>query len=231
MGFFTYIIKRAIYYIWEKLKITKKHLVSKQRSEHGHKADLIKLNKTVLEQVIAGYTKESGVRNLDRKIAGIMRGVARRVAMEEPYNVNVTKEDIELYLGPKLYDDDKYVVSNTAGIAVGLAWTQVGGDILFIESSLSKGKGKLTLTGNLGDVMKESATTALSYIKAHAAELSITDSRFEETDIHIHVPEGAIPKDGSQTGARLKPRPSYRAQGQASQKEVPGQQLRSSLHL
>jgi len=158
------VIQLSGYSTEEKIEIAKKHLVPKQRLEHGLKASHVKLNKQVLEYLIQGYTKESGVRSLERKIAGVMRGIAKRVAMEEEYNVVVTQEDVVTYLSHPLFDNDKYSKTDTPGVAVGLAWTRVGGDILFIETSLSKGKGKLTLTGNLGDVMKESATTALSYM-------------------------------------------------------------------
>ena len=189
------VIQLSGYSTEEKIEIAKKHLVPKQRLEHGLKASHVKLNKQVLEYLIQGYTKESGVRSLERKIAGVMRGIAKRVAMEEEYNVVVTQEDVVTYLSHPLFDNDKYSKTDTPGVAVGLAWTRVGGDILFIETSLSKGKGKLTLTGNLGDVMKESATTALSYIKSNHEMLNIDTTAFEEKDIHIHVPEGAIPKD------------------------------------
>ncbi len=197
------IIELSGYSLEEKVEIAKKHLVKKQREEHGLKAEHVKLNKGIIEQLIQGYTKESGVRSLDRKIASVMRGIAKRVAMEEPYNVSVTQEDLNTYLGSARFDNDRYTVNGTPGVAVGLAWTRVGGDILFIETSLSKGKGKLTLTGNLGDVMKESATTALSYIKSNSEELNIDSTSFENTDIHIHVPEGAIPKDGPSAGITM----------------------------
>ena len=197
------VIQLSGYSTEEKIEIAKKHLVPKQRLEHGLKASHVKLNKQVLEYLIQGYTKESGVRSLERKIAGVMRGIAKRVAMEEEYNVVVTQEDVVTYLSHPLFDNDKYSKTDTPGVAVGLAWTRVGGDILFIETSLSKGKGKLTLTGNLGDVMKESATTALSYIKSNHEMLNIDTTAFEEKDIHIHVPEGAIPKDGPSAGITM----------------------------
>ncbi len=197
------IIEISGYSIEEKVEIARKHLVKKQRIEHGLKAEHVKINKGILEGIIKGYTKESGVRSLDRKIASVMRGIAKRVAMEEDYNISVTIEDLKTYLGPSRFDNDQYVKNTTPGVAVGLAWTRVGGDILFIETSLSKGKGKLTLTGNLGDVMKESATTALSYIKSNSTDLNIDSTAFEETDIHIHIPEGAIPKDGPSAGITM----------------------------
>ena len=191
------------YSVEEKIDIAKKHLIPKQLEEHGLKKNQVKLKKGILKQVIEGYTRESGVRSLNRKIAGLMRSVATRVAKEEAYNTDVTSEEVKDYLGPKVFSNDKYSKQQPAGVAVGLAWTSVGGDILFIEVSLSKGKGKLTLTGNLGDVMKESATSALSYIKAHAEQLGIEESVFTEKDIHIHVPEGAIPKDGPSAGITM----------------------------
>lgn len=197
------VIQLSGYSTEEKIEIAKKHLVPKQRLEHGLKASHVKLNKQVLEYLIQGYTKESGVRSLERKIAGVMRGIAKRVAMDEEYNVVVTQEDVVTYLSHPLFDNDKYSKTDTPGVAVGLAWTRVGGDILFIETSLSKGKGILTLTGNLGDVMKESATTALSYIKSNHEMLNIDTTAFEEKDIHIHVPEGAIPKDGPSAGITM----------------------------
>jgi len=197
------IIQLSGYSVEEKIEIAKKHLVPKQRLEHGLKANQIKLNKTILEMLVQGYTKESGVRSLERKIAGVMRSVAKRVAMEETYNITVTEEDVITYLSHPIFDNDKYAQTDTPGVAVGLAWTRVGGDILFIETSLSKGKGKLILTGNLGDVMKESATTALSYIKSNHETLNIDTTEFDEKDVHIHNPEGAIPKDGPSAGITM----------------------------
>jgi len=197
------IIQLSGYSVEEKVEIAKKHLVPKQRLEHGLKANQVKLNKGILQMLVEGYTKESGVRSLERKIAGVMRSIAKRVAMEEEYNVTVTEEDVVTYLSHPIFDLDKYAMTDTPGVAVGLAWTRVGGDILFIETSLSKGKGKLTLTGNLGDVMKESATTALSYIKSNHEALNIDTTAFDERDIHIHVPEGAIPKDGPSAGITM----------------------------
>ncbi len=197
------IIQIAGYSTEEKIEIAKKHLVPKQRLAHGLKAEHIKLNKSVLKTLVEQYTKESGVRSLDRKIAEVMRHVAKKVAMEESYKVSVVADDLEGMIGAGRFDVEKDTKLSTPGVAVGLAWTQVGGDILFIETSLSKGKGKLTLTGNLGDVMKESAATALSYIKSHSDEFNIDDTLFEEKDIHIHVPQGAIPKDGPSAGVTI----------------------------
>ncbi len=187
----------------EKVSIAKRHLVPKQRKEHGLSGRQVRLNNKVIEQTIQEYTRESGVRSLDRQLAGIMRHLAKKVAMEEPYNISVKPTELREILGPTRFSPDMYKEENVPGVAVGLAWTPVGGDILFIETSLSKGKGKLTLTGNLGEVMKESATTALSYIKANSEELGLDPKIFEERDIHIHVPEGAIPKDGPSAGITM----------------------------
>ncbi|NUQ25123.1 MAG: endopeptidase La [Saprospiraceae bacterium] len=197
------IIEISGYSLEEKVEISKRHLAPHQRDEHGLKPQHVKLNSEVIAKVIKEYTQESGVRSLDRQIAGIMRNIAKKVAMEEPYNVQVKPEDLHEMLGPTRYEPDMYQEVNSSGVAVGLAWTSVGGEILFIESSLNKGKGHLTLTGNLGDVMKESATTALSFIKAHSEALGITPETLEQSDIHVHVPEGAIPKDGPSAGITM----------------------------
>jgi ATP-dependent Lon protease len=187
----------------EKVEIAKRHLIPKQLKDHGLKQSAITLSGQIIELIIQKYTRESGVRSLDRSLAGVMRFVARKVAMNEKYSPRIDENDIKEALGPVKYDKDQYARTDVAGVAVGLAWTSVGGDILFIEASVSKGKGKLVLTGNLGDVMKESASTALSYIKAHAASLDIDPEIFENTDIHVHVPEGAIPKDGPSAGITM----------------------------
>lgn len=187
----------------EKIEIAKKHIIAKQREEHGLKPEQVKLSNKVLEYIIEHYTRESGVRSLDRQIAAIMRRIAKYVAMEDNYNINISSDEIRSMLGPTKVSKDEYQLLDTPGVAVGLAWTQVGGDILFIEVSLSKGNGSLTLTGNLGNVMKESATTALSYIKAHTEQLGISPDVLKEQDIHIHVPEGAIPKDGPSAGITM----------------------------
>jgi len=187
----------------EKLEISKRHLVPKQRKEHGLKAKQIRLKNELIEQVIQKYTRESGVRSLDRQIAGIMRHVAKKVAMEEPYAITVPLTDLRTILGPERHTNDLYKEQQVPGVAIGLAWTRVGGDILFIETSLSMGKGKLSLTGNLGDVMKESATTALSFLKSHATKIGLEPDSFEGKDIHIHIPEGAIPKDGPSAGITM----------------------------
>ncbi len=187
----------------EKVEIAKRHLIPKQREEHGLKAKDVKLNAKVIGSIIESYTKESGVRSLNRQIGSVMRHVAKKVAMEETYSPTIKQEDIPDILGPTRFNKDLYQASPIPGVGIGLAWTSVGGEILFIESALSEGKGKLTLTGNLGDVMKESATTALSYIKSHSDQLNIEHKVFAERDIHIHIPEGAIPKDGPSAGITL----------------------------
>jgi len=178
-------------------------LIPKQRSDHGLKAKDIKLKNEAIKTIVKNYTRESGVRSLNRNIASVMRQIAKKVAMEEKYDVNLDGEAVSEILGVKKYGNEKYIRSHTPGVAVGLAWTRVGGDILFIESILSEGKGKLTLTGNLGNVMKESATTALSYLKANAKSIGLDSKFFKERDIHIHVPEGAIPKDGPSAGITM----------------------------
>ncbi|MFT5646857.1 MAG: ATP-dependent Lon protease, partial [Aureispira sp.] len=192
------------YSVEEKLEIAKRHLVSKQLKEHGLTAEDIELPDDALNKVISDYTRESGVRSLDRELAKVMRNVAKKVVTNTNDNKNLTPEDIGEILGPKKVNlDDIFEEEPEPGVALGLAWTSVGGDILFIESSLSKGKGKLTLTGNLGDVMKESATTALSYLRAHGESLGIKPEAFDETNIHIHVPAGGIPKDGPSAGITM----------------------------
>ncbi len=197
------IIQVSGYSIEEKVEIAKRHLIPQSLEEHGVKAEQIIISDEVLEQVAQEYTKESGVRSLKRQIDGIIRHHARKIAMEEPYNIHLQSDYLKEVLGPKRYSNEWYQEQQVPGVAVGLAWTQVGGDILFIETSLSKGKGTLTLTGNLGDVMKESASTALSFIKANADKFGIQQETFEKTNIHIHVPEGAIPKDGPSAGITM----------------------------
>ncbi len=187
----------------EKIEIAKQHLIPQQRTNHGLKAANIKLSPKVIEYVIDLYTRESGVRSLHRQLGGLMRSVAKSVAMEEEYSPSLSIEKVKKILGPERFTKDRYQRMNVPGVAVGLAWTRVGGDILFIESSLSTGKGKLILTGNLGDVMKESATTALSYLKANSESLGIEADLLSNKDIHIHVPEGATPKDGPSAGITM----------------------------
>lgn len=191
------------YTIEEKVEIAKRHLFPKQLKEHGLKAKDLKINKAGLELIIEGYTRESGVRNLERQIAKLIRHYAVKVASEENFESSITKENIEEVLGaPKLLRD-QYEGNDAAGVATGLAWTQVGGDILFIETALSKGKGSLTITGNIGKVMTESATIAMEYIKANAEELQISPEVIEKYNVHIHVPEGATPKDGPSAGVTM----------------------------
>jgi ATP-dependent Lon protease len=187
----------------EKVEIAKQHLISKQLKDHGLKARDIAISEEVLTEMIERYTRESGVRSLDRQIASLMRSIAKKVAMKEKYKAKLTIEETHEILGPPRYSKEMYLEVQKPGVAIGLAWTRVGGDILFIEVSDSDGKGKLTLTGNLGDVMKESASTALSFIRAHADALNIPVARFGTTDIHVHVPEGAIPKDGPSAGITM----------------------------
>ncbi|MCB0685240.1 MAG: endopeptidase La [Saprospiraceae bacterium] len=197
------IIEISGYSLEEKVEIAKRHLIPLLRKEHGLKANQIAIRATALKQLIHDYTRESGVRSLSRRIAGLMRHAAKLIAMDEVKSVTINAADLPAILGPARFNRDLYTESRVPGVAVGLAWTSVGGEILFIEVSLSEGTGKLTLTGNLGDVMKESATTALSFIKAHVKELGIDDTKFNKTDIHIHVPEGAIPKDGPSAGVTM----------------------------
>ena len=188
----------------EKVEIARKHLITKELENHGLNASHVKLSKQVLQVLIESYTRESGVRELNRQIASLMRKVAKLVATEEDYNVEISVEDLKTYLGAPRYSKDKYQGNEYAGVVTGLAWTQVGGEILFVESSLSKSKSpRLTLTGNLGDVMKESAMLALEYIKAHAEKLEIDPLMFDEWNVHVHVPEGAIPKDGPSAGITM----------------------------
>lgn len=197
------IIEIGGYSTEEKVEIAKKHLVPKQKEEHGLEKPDVKLKDEVLDYIIRKYTRESGVRGLNRQIAGVMRGVAKRKAMEEKYNKTVKITDLKSLLGVEKFPRERFAEDMVPGLAIGLAWTRVGGDILYIEASLSEGKGKLILTGNLGDVMKESATTALSYIKANADSLGISKEKLETSDVHIHVPEGAIPKDGPSAGITM----------------------------
>ena len=197
------IINVSGYTIEEKIEIAKKHLLPKQLKEHGLSAEDLKLGRTQTEKIIEGYTRESGVRGLDKKIAKVIRYVAKSIAMEKEYNISLTNKDIESILGVARLERDKYENNDVAGVVTGLAWTNVGGDILFIESILSKGKGSLNITGNLGKVMKESATIAMEYIKANADDFEINHQLFENYKAHIHVPEGATPKDGPSAGVAM----------------------------
>ena len=197
------IINVSGYTIEEKAMIAQKHLLPKQLKEHGLKPKDLKLNKAVLEAVVEGYTRESGVRGLEKQVAKAVRYVAKSIAMEEEYLQQPKLSDIKTLLGPKKVTRDLYENNETAGVVIGLAWTAVGGDILFIESALSKGKGQLSITGNLGKIMKESSTIAMEYIKANAALLGLSDFPFNQYNIHIHVPEGATPKDGPSAGITM----------------------------
>ena len=198
------LIEVSGYIMEEKVEIAAKHLVPKQMDVHGLKKGSVKFPKKTLQVIVEAYTRESGVRELDKKIAKIMRKLARKVASDEPIPTSIKPEDLYEYLGAVEYSRDKYQGNDYAGVVTGLAWTAVGGEILFVESSLSKGKGsKLTLTGNLGDVMKESAMLALEYIHAHAAQFNINEELFENWNVHVYVPEGAIPKDGPSAGITM----------------------------
>ena len=191
------------YTMEEKTEIARKHLLPKQLKEHGLKKQDLKVPKKVLEKVVDGYTRESGVRGLDKVVAKLVRYAAKNIAMDQEYNIELQQEHLKEILGPARFDRDSYLNNDIAGVVTGLAWTPVGGDILFIESSLSKGKGKLEITGNLGKVMKESSTIAMKYIKANADMLGIDTSIFNQYDVHIHVPEGATPKDGPSAGITM----------------------------
>ena len=197
------IIQLTGYSIEEKTEIAKRHLIPKQKDLHGLTKTPLRFPDKVISKMVQEYTRESGVRELDRLMAAVMRSVAKQVAMEETVEPQVTPAFLEKVLGKPKFNNEIYTKGHPPGVTVGLAWTSVGGDILFIETSLSKGKGNITLTGNLGNVMKESATTALSYLKAHAATYKIPENKFEETNIHVHVPEGAVPKDGPSAGITM----------------------------
>ena len=187
----------------EKIRIATDYLIPKQLEAHGLKLGQLMLNNSVIEYVIENYTAESGVRGLEKKIASLVRGTAKSIAMDEPYESDITLDAVYKILGASIFQRDKYQGNEVAGVVTGLAWTSSGGDILFIEASLSRGKGKLTLTGNLGDVMKESAVIALAYIKAHSKMMQIDSKVLDAWDIHIHVPEGATPKDGPSAGITM----------------------------
>ncbi|MCF2503861.1 endopeptidase La [Dyadobacter sp. CY107] len=197
------IIEMTGYTIEEKLQIAKRYLVPKQRKDHGLKSTDIKIDDAALTKIIEGYTRESGVRNLEQKIGSVVRKIAKSVAMEQDYPKTIKAEQIEKYLGAEIFDKDLYQDNDFAGVVTGLAWTSVGGEILFIETSLSRGKGNLTLSGQLGDVMKESAVAALSYLKANADRLGIDYRIFNHYDLHVHVPAGAVPKDGPSAGVTM----------------------------
>ncbi|NMH29169.1 endopeptidase La [Flavobacterium silvaticum] len=197
------IIRMSGYTIEEKVEIAKQHLYPKQLKEHGLGPKDLTLSKKIFEKIVEGYTRESGVRGLEAKIAQVVRHAAKSVAMEEEYNKKLTEKDVVEILGAPRMERDKYESNDVAGVVTGLAWTSVGGDILFIESLISKGKGNMTLTGNLGTVMKESATIAMEYIKANPELLGIDPEIIPKHSIHIHIPEGATPKDGPSAGIAM----------------------------
>jgi ATP-dependent Lon protease len=197
------IIELTGYTVEEKLQIAKKYLVPKQRKDHGLDAKTFSIDDKAIQKVIEYYTRESGVRNLEQKMGTLVRKTAKSIVLEEDYPKAIKPEHIEKLLGGEIFDRDLYQDNNTAGIVTGLAWTSVGGEILFVESSLSRGKGGLTLSGQLGDVMKESAMTALSYLKANSDALNIDYRIFGHYDLHVHVPAGAVPKDGPSAGITM----------------------------
>ncbi len=197
------LIEVSGYLVEEKIEIAKHHLIPKQLKNHGLKKSDATFSKDVIENIIENYTRESGVRELDKKIAKVIRRIAKKIAFEDSYNKKLTREDIREYLGVVEYTKEKYQGNDFAGVVTGLAWTAVGGEILYVETSLSKGKGALTLTGNLGDVMKESAMLAHEYLKSHAEVLEIDPEAFSNWNVHVHVPEGAIPKDGPSAGITM----------------------------
>ncbi len=197
------IIEISGYTVEEKLEIAKKHLVQKQRKEHGLQAKQLKFEEAALRKIVEDYTRESGVRQLERQIGAVVRKIAKAIAMEEAYPKTIKVKDVVALLGAERFEKEVYEQEAAAGVVTGLAWTSVGGEILFIEAILSRGRGKLTLSGQLGDVMKESATTALSYLKAQAEGLQIDHRVFDHFDLHVHVPAGAVPKDGPSAGITI----------------------------
>ncbi|MFN8354007.1 MAG: endopeptidase La [Spirosomataceae bacterium] len=197
------IIELSGYTIEEKIQIAKKYLIPKQRKEHGLEGKALNFTDAAVQKVVEGYTRESGVRNLEQKIGSLIRKITKMIAMEEEYPKTLRPEDVVKLLGAETFDREEYADNETAGVVTGLAWTAVGGEILTIESSLNRGKGQLTLSGQLGDVMKESAIAALSYLKAHSDELAIDYRLFDHYNLHIHVPAGAVPKDGPSAGITM----------------------------
>lgn len=197
------IIEMNGYTIEEKVQIAKKHLLPKQIKLHGIKEDQFTLSDEMLEKIVDQYTRESGVRTLDKMISKMIRNVAKSIAMDQEFDYSPNVEVVEKVLGAPKFDRDRVTDNSVAGVVTGLAWTAVGGDILFIESSLSQGKGKLSVTGNLGTVMKESVTIAMEYLKAHANTYDLSSDIFEKWNVHVHVPEGATPKDGPSAGITM----------------------------
>lgn len=196
------IIEVSGYTVEEKLEIAKRHLLPKQLKENGLTESKIQFTDEVLTMLVEEYTNESGVRSLEKRVGKLIRNRAKQIALEEKYSKVLKREEVLSILGPS-YEKDRYTDNDVPGVVTGLAWTPTGGDILFIETSLTKGKGKLTLTGNLGDVMKESAVIALEYLKAHAFLLNMEAQDFDEHNVHLHVPQGAIPKDGPSAGITM----------------------------
>lgn len=197
------IIEVTGYTLEEKVEIAIQHLIPKQRLDHGLKAKDIQFTREAITKVIDDYTRESGVRSLERQLGKVVRNIAKSIAMDEEYKKKVTPQMVRKILGGEVFDKELYQDNSIAGVVTGLAWTSVGGEILFIEASLSKGKGKLTLSGQLGDVMKESAMTAISYLKSKAEKIGIDHRVFDQYDLHIHVPAGAVPKDGPSAGITM----------------------------
>ena len=197
------VIDLSGYIVEEKIQIARRHLIPKQLENHGVEKKQVSFPVRTLEFIIESYTRESGVRQLDKRIAKLVRVVAKHIAFEDTYDRSFTKKTVQEILGPPRYIRDKYDGNKHAGVVTGLAWTATGGEILFVETSLSQGDGKLTLTGNLGDVMKESAILALEYLKSHASKLSLETELFRKYNVHVHVPEGAIPKDGPSAGVAM----------------------------
>ena len=191
------------YTLDEKIKIANRHLIPRQRRDHGLKSDQISFTKGAVRQIVTGYTREAGLRNLEREIAAICRGVASKIAEGKVKTASIKVVNISKFLGPVRFTSEGKARISTPGIAMGLAWTPFGGELLFIEATAMKGQKGLTLTGQLGDVMKESATTALSFIRTNAKSLGIEEDFFEKSDVHIHVPAGAIPKDGPSAGVTM----------------------------
>jgi ATP-dependent Lon protease len=197
------VIELPGYLIEEKIQIATRHLVPKQLAEHGMKPKQFLFGKETLRQMIEDYTRESGVRTLEKSIAKVIRSRAKSIVLKEKAGKEIVAKDLTKILGAPVFQAEKSITNNIAGVVTGLAWTMYGGEILFIEASLSQGKGTLTLTGNLGDVMKESASIALAYLKAHTKDFGLEPAVFEKWDIHIHVPEGATPKDGPSAGITM----------------------------
>jgi ATP-dependent Lon protease len=197
------IIDISGYTVEEKVQIAKKHLVPKQKTEHGLDNKTLTITDAALHKLVEGYTRESGVRKLEQQVGKLIRKITKSIAMEEEYPKTIKPEEVVKLLGQEIFDKDLYETNDTAGVVTGLAWTPVGGDILFIESLINRGKGGVTLSGQLGDVMKESAMAALSYLRAHAEDYDIDYRIFDNYNLHIHVPAGAVPKDGPSAGITM----------------------------